>query len=288
MFDYLNLLKEIFYNGVETENRTGIKTHMLWGEKLQFDLSTGLFPLVTTKKIHFKSVVTELLFFIKGYTDVRWLQERKCRIWNEWATKEQCAKRGMEEFDLGPVYGWQWRHFGATYRGMKNDHEDSISYFGEGFDQLLWAQNELRTNPNNRQIIISAWDALQRPLQALPPCHCMIHFRAIDGHLNSLLVQRSCDMFLGVPFNIASYALFTLMMAQTTGLKPGKFVHILNDAHIYYNHFKQCDIQLSRYPRDLPKVKLNPLIRCITDFQSADIRLENYNPYPSIKAEVAV
>lgn len=286
MYQYHDLLMKILNEGELSENRTGVKALGIWGHVMRFDLSKG-FPLITTKKIHFKSVVTELVFFLKGYTDVRWLQERKCRIWNEWATAEQCGKRGLPEFDLGPIYGWQWRHFGADYVGMKND-ETAATYAGKGVDQLLWAQQELRNNPSNRQILMSAWNPVDKPRMALPPCHVLVHFRASHGKLNTLLVQRSCDTFLGVPFNIASYALLTHMMAQACGLFPGEFVHILNDVHIYENHVQQVREQLSREPRPLPSLALNQSIRDIDKFEPEHVSLDGYDPHPAIHGVVAV
>lgn len=286
MKNYLEMLQKIIDEGILTPNRTGVSAKGIWGHMLRFNLAES-FPLLTTKKIHFPSVVAELVFFLRGYTDVRELQKRGCRIWNEWATKEHCAKRGVEEFDLGPVYGWQWRHFGAQYVGMKNEGTKSI-YAGQGFDQLLWAQNELRNNPGNRQIIMSAWNPNNMAKQALPACHVMVHFRAVEGRLNTLMLQRSCDSFLGVPFNIASYALLTEMMAQTTGLKPGEFVHILNDVHIYENHFSQVRTQLAREPLRPPDIILDGAIKSIEDFDVDSVRLTDYEHHPAISATVAV
>ena len=287
MKQYLELLKKILDEGTWTDNRTGVRCKGLWGETMRFDLSAG-FPLVTTKKIPIKSMVTELLFFIKGYTDVRWLQERGCRIWNEWATKEQCEKRGLQEFDLGPVYGWQWRHFGAKYTGMKGDKPECVNYDGQGVDQLMWVQDQLRNNPNNRQVILSAWNPVDFPKQALPPCHVLCHFRVINGKLNTLLLQRSCDSFLGVPWNISGYALLTHLMAQTCNLQVGTFVHVLDDVHIYENHVEQVKEQLSREPRQLPNLKLNTEVKNIQDFTESDIEVIGYHPYATIKAQVAV
>ncbi|MDA0372595.1 MAG: thymidylate synthase [Planctomycetota bacterium] len=287
MHAYQDLLRRILDEGEWYENRTGVRCVGVFGHQMSFDLAKG-FPLVTTKSVHFPSVVAELLFFVGGYTDVRWLQDRKCRIWNEWATAEQCAKRGQPEFDLGPIYGFQWRHFGATYRGMKGEQEGSTDYAGEGVDQLLWAQQQLRENPDSRQIIVSAWNPVDRPNQALPPCHVLMHFRAIGGRLHCSLFQRSCDSFLGVPFNIASYSLLTLMMAQTTGLEPGTFVHFLSDAHLYENHLDQVREQLAREPRALPTVRLNPDVRCVTGFRTEDVELVGYEPHPKLTGTVAV
>jgi thymidylate synthase len=284
---YLDLLQRILDEGVWYENRTGVRSIGVWGEMMRFDLADG-FPLVTTKKTHMPSIVTELLFFIGGYTDVRWLQDRKCRIWNEWATREHCEARGLQEFDLGPVYGWQWRHFGAEYRGMKGERPGGVDYDGEGVDQLLWAQNELRTNPDNRQVIVNAWNAADKPKQALPPCHVLVHFRVHHGRLNASMFQRSCDCFLGVPFNIASYALLTHLMAQACDLRPGIFTHFLSDAHLYENHLDQVKIQLKREPRPLPRLELDPDVREITEFERKHIRLVGYDPHPALKGKVAV
>ena len=284
---YLDLLQRVLDEGEWSENRTGVRSIGIWGHMLRFDLREG-FPLVTTKKTHMPSIVKELLFFVGGYTDVRWLQDRKCRIWNEWATAEQCAARGLEEFDLGPVYGWQWRHFGAEYRGMKGEREGSLDYAGEGVDQLLWAQDQLRHHPENRQIVVSAWNPPDKPKQALPPCHVLVHFRAKHGRLHSAMFQRSADCFLGVPFNIASYSLLTHMMAQACGLEPGTFVHFLSDAHLYENHLDQVRIQLVREPRPLPRLELNPDVRDVTGFRREDIRLVGYDPHPALRGEVAV
>ena len=287
MQTYLDLLRRILDEGEWYENRTGVRCLGLFGHQMDFDLAAG-FPLVTTKKVHFPAVVTELLFFLGGYTDVRWLQDRKCRIWNEWATAEQCAKRGQPEFDLGPIYGFQWRHFGADYRGMKGERDGQLDYAGEGVDQVLWAQQQLRANPDSRQIVVSAWNPVDRPNQALPPCHVMFHLRAVNGKLHASLLQRSADSFLGVPFNIASYALLTLMFAQTCGLEPGRFVHFLSDAHLYENHLEQVKEQLGREPRPLPTLRLNPAIDCVTKFTAADIELSGYDPHPKLTGSVAV
>ena len=287
MRQYLKLLQTILDDGEWTENRTGVRSKSIWGYQMQFDLADG-FPLVTTKKTHMRSIITELLFFIHGYTDVRWLQERKCRIWNEWATEEHCRSRGLQEFDLGPIYGWQWRHFGAEYRGMKSDRPDSVNYDEEGVDQLLWVQDQIRTDPDSRQIILNAWNAVDKPQQALPPCHVLVHFRVYGDRLSTHMFQRSCDAFLGVPFNIASYALLAQMMAQAGGLKPGTYTHTFSDVHIYENHMEQVREQLGREPRALPRLELNPEIRDITGFDEHDIHITGYDPHPAIKGKVAV
>ncbi|MBK8975477.1 MAG: thymidylate synthase [Planctomycetes bacterium] len=287
MRTYLDLLQRILDDGDWYENRTGVRTIGVFGHQMTFDLRQG-FPLVTTKKVHFPAVVAELLFFLGGYTDVRWLQDRRCRIWNEWATAEHCARRGLQEFDLGPIYGWQWRHFGARYRGMKGERDGSIDYAGEGVDQVEWAQRQLRENPDSRQILISAWNPVDKPKQALPPCHVSIHLRARAGRLHSCLFQRSADCFLGVPFNIASYALLTLMFAQCCGLEPGTFVHFLSDAHLYENHLDQVREQLRREPRPLPRVRLNPTVTDVREFRMEDVELLDYDPHPKLSGEVAV
>jgi len=284
---YLDLLRRILDEGEWSENRTGVRSIGVWGHMLRFDLRDG-FPLVTTKKTHMPSIVTEMLFFVGGFTDVRWLQDRRCRIWNEWATPEQCAARGLEEFDLGPIYGWQWRHFGATYRGLKGERAGSVGYAGEGVDQLRWAQQQLRENPESRQILVSAWNPVDLPKQALPPCHVLVHFRARGGRLHSTMFQRSADCFLGVPFNIAGYSLLAHMMAQACGLEPGVFTHFLSDAHLYENHLEQVRTQLTREPRSLPRLELNPDVRDVTAFRKEDIRLVGYDPYPPLHGEVAV
>lgn len=285
MRPYLDLLQRILDEGTWTENRTGVRTLGVFGHRLAFDLADG-FPLVTTKKVHFKSVVTELLFFLRGYTDVRWLQERKCRIWNEWATPEQCAKRGLEPGDLGPVYGWQWRHFGAEYRGTKGD--DGVDYDGQGVDQLAWVLRELRENGDSRQIVLSAWNPVDRPRQALPPCHVLVHFRARNGKLDASMFQRSCDVFLGVPFNIASYALLVHLVARAVGLEPGTFVHFLSDAHLYENHLDQVRTQLAREPRPRPRLEIAGPVREPWDVTADDIALFDYDPHPALRGEVAV
>ena len=284
---YHELLRRILDEGDWYENRTGVRTLGIFGHQMTFDLAAG-FPLVTTKKVHFPAILTELLFFLGGHTDVRWLQDRKCRIWNEWATAEQCAKRGQPEFDLGPVYGFQWRHFGADYRGMKGERDGALGYEGEGIDQIAWAQDQLRNSPDSRQIVVSAWNPVDKPRQALPPCHVLFHLRAKGGKLHCSLFQRSADVFLGVPFNIASYALLTLMFAHTTGLEPGTFVHFLSDAHLYENHLDQVKEQLTREPRPLPRIRLDDAVTDVRDFRAEHVELVDYDPHPKLTGSVAI
>jgi len=261
---YHQLLEQIIQTGVRKDDRTGTGTLSLFGPQLRMNLNEG-FPLLTTKKVHFKSVVYELLWFITGSTNVRFLQENGVSIWDEWANAEG---------ELGPVYGKQWRQW------AKSD--------GTEVDQLAEVVDQLRRNPDSRRLLVSAWNVADIPSMALPPCHAFFQFYVADGKLSCQLYQRSADMFLGVPFNIASYALLTMMMAQVCGLQPGDFVHTFGDAHIYSNHFEQVELQLSRDPRPYPSMKLNPTVSSIFDFVYADFMLENYNPHPAIKAPVAV
>ena len=261
MKQYLDLLKKVYEEGTDKPNRTGIDTRSIFGAQMRFDLSKG-FPLVTTKKVHLKSVIYELLWLISGDTNIRFLKENDVRIWNEWAD---------ENGDLGPVYGAQWRNFN-----------------GQGIDQLKDVVNRLKTNPNDRRMIVSAWNPAQIEDMALPPCHAFYQFYVANNKLSCQLYQRSCDMFLGVPFNIASYALLTMMMAQVTGLEVGEFIHTLGDTHIYHNHFEQVKIQLEREPYALPQMKINPNIKDIDGFKYEDFELINYQCHPTIKGVVAV
>lgn len=242
-------------------DRTGVGTRSVFGQQMRFDLSRG-FPLMTTKKMHLKSIIHELLWFIKGDTNVKYLQDNGVRIWNEWAD---------ENGDLGPIYGSQWRNWN-----------------GEGIDQLAQVVDKLKNNPNDRRMIVSAWNVSKIPEMHLPPCHMMFQFYVANGKLSCMLYQRSCDMFLGVPFNIASYALLTMMLAQVCNLEPGEFVHTLGDTHIYHNHFEQVKEQLRREPLPLPTMRLNPQVKDINDFKYEDFTLENYECYGAIKAQVAV
>ena len=245
-------------------DRTGTGTKSVFGYQMRFDLSDG-FPLLTTKKLHLKSIIYELLWFLKGDTNVKYLQDNGVRIWNEWADADG---------SLGPIYGKQWR----AWR----------DYNGGTIDQLSEAVETIRTNPDSRRIIVSAWNVADLPEMRLPPCHAFYQFYVADGRLSLQLYQRSADIFLGVPFNIASYALLLMMVAQVTGLKAGDFVHTLGDAHIYTNHFEQVREQLSREPRQLPAMRINPEVKSLFDFRYEDFTLENYNPHPHIKGVVAV
>lgn len=264
MKQYLNLLRDIMENGVDKEDRTGTGTRSVFGRQMRFDLSEG-FPLLTTKKLHLKSIIYELLWFLSGNTNVKYLQDHGVRIWNEWAD---------ENGDLGNIYGYQWRSW--------------PDYDGGHIDQIKIAVNEILHNPDSRRIIVSAWNVADLKNMNLPPCHAFFQFYVADGKLSLQLYQRSADTFLGVPFNIASYALLTMMMAQVTGLKPGEFVHTLGDTHLYRNHFEQVKLQLERTPRKLPKMIINPDVKSIFDFTFEDFRLEDYDPYPHIPAPVAV
>ncbi|OGW72709.1 MAG: thymidylate synthase [Omnitrophica bacterium GWA2_52_12] len=264
MRNYLNLLQHILDHGRQKSDRTGTGTISTFGYQMRFDLTEG-FPLVTTKKVHLKSVIHELLWFLTGSTNVRYLKENGVSIWNEWANAEG---------ELGPVYGKQWR--------------DWMTADGRHLDQIRSAVETIEKNPDSRRIIVSAWNVGEIEKMALPPCHAFFQFYVLDGRLSCQLYQRSADAFLGVPFNIASYGLLTLMMAQVTGLKPGDFVHTFGDLHIYLNHLDQVKLQLSREPRPLPWMLLNPAVKSIFDFKFEDFTVEGYDPHPAIKAPVAV
>ena len=261
---YLDLLHKVLEEGVDRGDRTGTGTRSVFGHQMRFDLSKG-FPLVTTKKVHMKSIIYELLWFLKGDSNVKYLQEKKVRIWNEWAD---------ENGELGPVYGVQWR----SWRGAN----------GETIDQISQLIEQIKNKPQSRRLIVSAWNVAEIEKMALPPCHALFQFYVADGKLSCQLYQRSADLFLGVPFNIASYALLTLMIAQVCGLEAGDFVHTFGDAHIYHNHFDQVKLQLSRTPRDLPQMHLNPEVKSIFDFKYEDFTLTDYDPHPPIKAPIAV
>ncbi|SDC79930.1 thymidylate synthase [Williamwhitmania taraxaci] len=264
MKQYLDLLKHIVETGVDKGDRTGTGTKSIFGHQMRFNLADG-FPLVTTKKVHMKSIVHELLWFLSGDTNIAYLNTNGVSIWNEWAD---------ESGDLGHIYGYQWR----SWPGPD----------GKAFDQIAEIVQSLKNNPDSRRHIVSAWNVAEIPGMALPPCHVMFQFYVADGKLSCHLYQRSADVFLGVPFNIASYALLTMMMAQVTGYAPGEFIHSLGDTHIYLNHREQVALQLSREPRQLPTLKLNPEVKNIFDFKYSDITLEGYNPHPAIKADIAV
>lgn len=264
MRQYLDLVKHVMENGVAKADRTGTGTKSVFGYQMRFDMAEG-FPMVTTKKLHLKSIIHELLWFLKGDTNVKYLQDNGVRIWNEWAN---------EKGDLGPVYGHQWRSWGKPN--------------GETIDQIGQAVEMIKTNPDSRRIMVSAWNVGELDQMALMPCHAFFQFYVADGKLSLQLYQRSADVFLGVPFNIASYALLLKMMAQVTGLQEGDFIHTFGDAHIYSNHFDQMNLQLSRDPKPLPIMELNPEVTNIFDFKFEDFTLKNYQAHPHIKGEVAV
>lgn len=264
MKQYLDLLDHVLNNGVRKDDRTGTGTISVFGHQMRFDLSEG-FPVLTTKKLHLKSIIHELLWFLQGDTNVRYLQENGVRIWNEWAD---------ENGHLGPVYGYQWRSWPTSDGG----HVDQISQVIES----------IRTNPDSRRMLVSAWNVGELDKMKLPPCHILFQFYVANGRLSCQLYQRSADIFLGVPFNIASYALLTMMVAQVTGLNPGDFVHTLGDGHIYLNHLEQVKLQLTREPFSLPQMKINPEVNDIFSFRYEDFELVNYQAHPHIKGEVAV
>lgn len=277
---YLNLLKLVLNEGAQRGDRTGTGTVGVFGHQMRFDLQAG-FPLLTTKKVHLKSIIHELLWFLSGETHVAPLQAAGVRIWNEWATAEQTARFGRAEGDLGPVYGHQWRNFGAT----KNPDG---SYQADGVDQIQRVLDLIQNNPNSRRMLVTGWNPQEADQVALPPCHTIFQFYVQDGCLSAQLYQRSGDIFLGVPFNIASYSLLTMMIAQVTGLQPGTFIHTLGDAHLYSNHLEQAKLQLTRAPRPLPTMELNKEVTDLFAFTYADFKLTNYDPHPHIKAKVAV
>jgi len=277
---YLDLLRTTLDHGRERADRTGVGTIGIFGYQMRFSLREG-FPLLTTKKLHLRSIIYELLWFIAGETHVDSLTANGVTIWNEWATPEQCARFGRKPGDLGPVYGHQWRNFGATPR-------PDGSYAADGFDQLASVLGEIKQNPSSRRLVVTGWNPVDADKVALPPCHTLFQFYVQDGELSCQLYQRSADIFLGVPFNIASYALLTLMVAQVSGLKPGDFVHTFGDAHLYKNHLDQAREQLTREPRPLPRMILDPSVRDLFAFRYEHFKLEGYDPHPHIRAEVAV
>ena len=264
MKQYLNLMQHVLDNGTQKHDRTGTGTLSVFGYQMRFNLQDG-FPLVTTKKVHLRSIIHELIWFLKGETNIKYLKDNGVSIWDEWAD---------ENGELGPVYGSQWRSW------PKPD--------GGHIDQISGIINQIRTNPDSRRIIVSAWNVAEIENMALPPCHSFFQFYVADGKLSCQLYQRSADIFLGVPFNIASYALLTMMVAQVCDLQPGDFIHTLGDAHLYNNHLEQTRLQISRDPRPLPAMKLNPDIKNIFDFKFEDFSLENYDPHPHIKGAVAI
>jgi thymidylate synthase len=261
---YLDLIRRIMDEGVRKDDRTGTGTISVFGHQMRFDLSEG-FPLVTTKKLHLRSIIHELLWFLKGDTNIRYLKENGVSIWDEWAD---------ERGELGPIYGYQWRSWPAPD--------------GRHIDQIADVVRNIRENPDSRRLIVSAWNVADIPRMALAPCHTMFQFYVLDGRLSCQLYQRSGDVFLGVPFNIASYALLTLMVARVTGLAPGEFIHTLGDVHLYVNHLDQARLQVSRVPRPLPIMRLNPAVRELDAFRYEDFTLEAYDPHPAIRGQVAV
>ena len=264
MQQYLSLLDHLLKNGVEKSDRTGTGTLSTFGYQMRFDLSEG-FPALTTKKLHLRSIIHELLWFLKGDTNIKYLRENKVSIWDEWAD---------ENGDLGPVYGYQWRSWPDPEGGT--------------IDQIKNLVELIQTNPDSRRMIVSAWNPADVPKMALPPCHCLFQFYVAEGKLSCQLYQRSADTFLGVPFNIASYALLTMMIAQVCDLQPGEFVHTFGDVHLYLNHIEQARLQLTRNPRPLPEMQINPDVKSIFDFKYEDFKLMNYDPHPHIKAAVSV
>ena len=264
MRQYLDLMELVLDRGAQKRDRTGTGTLSIFGHQMRFDLAEG-FPLVTTKKLHLKSIVYELLWFLRGDTNVKYLNDHGVSIWDEWAD---------ERGDLGPVYGQQWRSWPAPD--------------GSTIDQMAGVVDAIRRNPDSRRLIVSAWNPAEVDRMALPPCHCLFQFYVVEGRLSCQLYQRSADVFLGVPFNIASYALLTLMVAQVTGLEPGEFVHTLGDTHLYLNHLEQARLQLARPPRRLPTMRLDPAVKDLFGFRYEDFVLEGYEPHPHIKAKVAV
>lgn len=264
MRQYLDLIQQIYDHGAIKEDRTGTGTRSLFGHQMRFDLADS-FPLLTTKKIHLRSIIHELLWFLTGDTNIQYLRDNKVRIWDEWAD---------EDGNLGPVYGHQWRSWQSTD--------------GQVIDQISDVVGNIKSNPDSRRLIVSAWNVGDVDKMALPPCHLLFQFYVANDKLSCQLYQRSADVFLGVPFNIASYALLTLMVAQVTSLQPGEFVHTLGDAHLYSNHLEQAELQLSREPLALPTLRINPDVKNIFDFSFEDFTLDNYDPHPHIKASVAV
>ena len=264
MRQYLDLLRHILDHGTEKSDRTGTGTRSVFGYQMRFDLAAG-FPLITTKKLHTRSIIHELLWFLRGETNTQYLKEHGVSIWDEWAD---------ENGELGPVYGKQWRSW--------------LAPDGRQIDQIASVVERIRKNPDSRRLIVSAWNVADVDQMALPPCHLLFQFYVADGRLSCQMYQRSADIFLGVPFNIASYALLTLMVAQVTGLAPGEFIHTFGDAHLYNNHLEQTRLQLTREPRPLPSMKINPAVKSLLDFRFEDFTLENYDPHPHIKAQVAV
>lgn len=280
MKQYLDLMRHIRDNGTFKGDRTGTGTYSVFAHQMRFNLADG-FPLLTTKKVHLKSIIHELLWFLSGDTNVKYLQDHGVSIWNEWATAEQCARFGRAEGELGAVYGHQWRNFGATQNA-------DGSFSADGFDQIATLIHDIKHNPNSRRLIVSGWNPQEANQVALPPCHTLFQFYVANGKLSCQLYQRSADVFLGVPFNIASYALLTMIIAQVCDLGLGDFVWTGGDCHLYSNHLEQTDLQLSREPLPLATMRLNPDVKDIFSFKFEDFTLENYQSHAAIKAPVAV
>ena len=280
MQQYLDLLEHVLENGRPRQDRTGTGTIGVFGHQMRFDLSEG-FPLLTTKKLHLRSIIHELLWFLSGDTHVAALQENRVRIWDDWATAEQTAKFGRLEGDLGPVYGHQWRNFGAT---VSSDGR----YQDDGVDQIQTVLDTIANNPWSRRIIVTGWNPTEANQVALPPCHTLFQFYVSEGRLSCQLYQRSADIFLGVPFNIASYSLLMMMIAQVSGLEAGEFIHTMGDAHLYNDHTDQARLQLSRAPKSRPVMQLNPAVTDLFAFKFEDFELSTYDPHPHIKARVSV
>jgi len=283
-YQYLELVKDIIEHGNEKNDRTGIGTLSRFGCTMRFSLRNS-FPLLTTKRVFFKGIAEELIWFIKGDTNAKHLSDKGVKIWEDNGSKQFLEKIGLghrEEGDLGPIYGFQWRHFGAEYVDMNTD------YTGKGIDQLQQVIDTIKKDPDNRRIILSAWNPKDLKQMALPPCHCLCQFYVANGELSCMMNQRSCDMGLGVPFNIASYSLLTMMIAQICDLKPGDFVHVLGDTHVYKNHIEPLKIQLQREPKPFPVLKMNPNVKKIDDFKFEDFEIVGYNPHPKIEMAMAV
>jgi len=282
---YLNLVRDILEHGVQRSDRTGVGTISKFGAQMRFSLRDGSFPLLTTKRVFWRGVAEELLWFVKGDTNAKNLSSKDVNIWEANGGRKFLDSRGLtdrEEGDLGPVYGFQWRHFGAEYETMHSD------YTGKGVDQLQECITTIKNNPTDRRIVMTAWNPTALPKMALPPCHMFCQFYVANGELSCLMYQRSCDMGLGVPFNIASYALLTCLIAHVCDLKPGEFIHSLGDAHVYLNHVNALNEQLKREPRAFPKLVIKPDTKDIEKFQFGDFELIDYHPHPHLKMEMAV
>ncbi|XP_011342783.1 thymidylate synthase [Ooceraea biroi] len=284
-YQYLRLIEKIIKTGAKKGNRTNVDTYSMFGAQMRFGLRDGVFPLLTTKKVFWRAVVEELLWFIKGSTNSKELSDKGVHIWDENGSRsflDSCGFTDRDEGDLGPVYGFQWRHFGAEYKDMHAD------YKRQGIDQLKEVIDKLKHSPEDRRIIMSAWNPIDIPKMALPPCHALVQFYVSDGELSAQLYQRSADMGLGVPFNIASYSLLTYMIAHVTGLKPGEFVHTMGDCHVYVNHVSALEEQVKREPREFPKLNIVRQVKDIDDFIAEDFELTDYKPYPKIYMKMAV